>query len=224
MISRSLALLVVVLGCGTSAPSSVGDGLPTCKLAIDHSISLEKAELQQTTKGLTKESVAKVAEVANQHCTADAWSPVVMKCYVDSKTVAQLDACDALLTPDQQAKFHADVNAAVAAISSPDHGCTAALDNAMPLEIAEMKKQLPALPDGIAKVFKDASISHCRTDHWSAEVVACLAAARTTAELMPCAKLTPEQSAALDKDMQPIMQAAMAMGGGAVAHGGSATP
>ncbi len=50
-----------------------------------------------------------------------------------------------------------------------------------------------------------AMAKHCGTDAWSAELRACLAAAKTMAELDPCSKLfTPDQEKAFDAELRTL--------------------
>jgi hypothetical protein len=195
-----------LIGCSSKksdAPAAEPRAVADCQGAIDHSMSVETAEMAKGAKGLTPEIAQKIAAVAVQRCSGDGWSPAVTKCYLDGQTLEALDTCDALLTPEQSAKFHKAVSDSIAG-----QGCDGALDHAMPLEMAELRKQVPTLSDDVVKKFRDASVGHCKTDEWSPGVIGCLGSAKTAADLGKCPKLTTAQTDALDKDMRSILTAA----------------
>ncbi|MEO8704112.1 MAG: hypothetical protein ABI867_28935 [Kofleriaceae bacterium] len=84
--------------------------------------------------------------------------------------------------------------------------CAAAVENALAMSKTELKAAIPTIDDaGMAKV-KDASITRCKDDHWSADSRACMAAAKTSAEVGQCeARKTKEQR---DNLVQAITTAA----------------
>jgi hypothetical protein len=208
---------------GSGSAHVAGEG---CRAAVEHSMVVGKADLMRAAPALTEDMVAKLVAVALAHCTADAWSDEVIQCYQDGKTEAELTKCNDKLTPDQLSKFQTDATNTVTTMlgsgsDNGDHGCTAALDNALPLELDALKKS--GAPDAMLAKFKDLSIAHCKADRWSNDILACMAKVKTAGEITGCGKLTPDQTTALENDLKAAMVAMSGSGSGSGSGSAPAT-
>ena len=94
-----IALSVAAFGCKKKA-ASTGD----CATAINHSMELSKAEMKEM--GTDDKMMQRMADLGIQHCKDDKWSPDVIKCMVDAKTMADSQACYGKLTNEQQEKMN----------------------------------------------------------------------------------------------------------------------
>jgi hypothetical protein len=106
-----IALSVAAFGCKKKA-ASTGD----CATAINHSMELSKAEMKQM--GTDDKMMQRMADLGIQHCKDDKWSPEVIKCMTDAKTMADSQACYGKLTNEQQEKM----NKAAMELAAPPAG------------------------------------------------------------------------------------------------------
>ena len=115
-----IALSVLAFGCKKEA-ASTGD----CASAINHSMELSKAEMKQM--GTDDKMLQRMADLGVQHCKDDKWSPDVIKCMVDAKTMTDSQACYGKLTNEQQEKMNkaAMELAAPAAPAAPEGSAAA---------------------------------------------------------------------------------------------------
>jgi hypothetical protein len=78
--------------------------------------------------------------------------------------------------------------------AAPAADCKAAVENAMGLSAAELKKAIPSITDARIAEVKAASITRCTEDGWSGETRNCMAASRTRDDVVKCEQRnTPEQ-------------------------------
>jgi small lipoprotein (TIGR04454 family) len=96
-----LASVVSAVGCGAKSDC---DG--AIRGAVDRMVSASQSTL-------TPDGFQRVAEVAPamkdalvKSCTDDKWDKAVIACYADAKSQADMNGCDAKLTPEQQQHRH----------------------------------------------------------------------------------------------------------------------
>lgn len=93
------ALALAAFGCNKSAGG--GD----CAKAVDNTSALAKADMAKMP-GMTDQTLAKLHDLAVQHCKDDKWAGDAIKCMVDAKTETDAQACFGKLTAEQQQKMN----------------------------------------------------------------------------------------------------------------------
>jgi hypothetical protein len=89
--------------------------------------------------------------------------------------------------------------------------CTAAVNNVMTIQMAEMLKDIPADKKPFVEKMKTTMIAACKEDKWPAELVKCGAAAKDEAAFEKCGDLPEDLEKKLDTRMKPIMAEMMGM-------------
>lgn len=118
---RSMLLLVVVLAACQRHKS-------TCEPAVSGAIDRMVAEMRGKMAPPVAANIARVTpemkRSITQACETDKWSPQVIECLTHANGRMELDACDALLTPQQLANEHKRddelLKAAVQPLQQPD--------------------------------------------------------------------------------------------------------
>ncbi|MEO8841344.1 MAG: hypothetical protein ABI591_31900 [Kofleriaceae bacterium] len=118
---QSMLLLVVVLAACQRHKS-------TCEPAVSGAIDRMVGEMRGKMAAPVAANIARVVPEMKasitQACETDKWSPQVIECISNATGKLALDACDALLTPQQRANEHKrdDVllKAAVQPLQKPD--------------------------------------------------------------------------------------------------------
>ena len=118
---RSLLLLVVVLAACQRHKS-------TCEPAVSGAIDRMVVEMRGKMGPAIAANIARVVPEMKKSitlaCETDKWSPQVIECISTATGRAALDACDALLTPQQRENEHKRddelLKAAVQPLQKPD--------------------------------------------------------------------------------------------------------
>jgi hypothetical protein len=113
---NKLAYVFVALVSLTAVGCKKAGGSADCAKALDHSMELSKAEMAKM--GNDDKMMQKMKDVGLQHCKDDKWSPDVIKCMIDAKTMTDGQTCYGKLTQDQQDKM----NKAAMEIAMPQGG------------------------------------------------------------------------------------------------------
>jgi hypothetical protein len=93
-------LSLTAIGCKKQQKAGGAD----CAAAINHSMSLSKAEMEKM--GADAKMMQQMVDLGVKRCTEDKWSPEVLKCMTDAKAMADAQACYGKLTPEQQQKMN----------------------------------------------------------------------------------------------------------------------
>ena len=112
--------MFAILACGGSQKAAPPPA-PTCdQLGPATEIAITDLKAR---RDLSPEAVAKLeAEMKPQIvtlCTQDAWAPSVIKCLVDAKAMADLEACDKQMTEPQRANVNGAMEKLVASVMPP---------------------------------------------------------------------------------------------------------
>ena len=101
---RSLLLICVVLGgCQRHKASSCEQAV---SVAIDRMVSEARAKMAPTVAANIARVVPEMKKSITLACETDKWSPQVIECISTATGRVALDACDALLTPQQRENEH----------------------------------------------------------------------------------------------------------------------
>jgi hypothetical protein len=109
LVARWLAL-VLVTACGGSTPKPAPEvkGPSVCDRVADHEISLMSA-----SQKAAPEQLDPFRKLIARHCTDDHWPAQMHDCLLASATIAEGDACEKYLTPQQAQALEQDGQAAV---------------------------------------------------------------------------------------------------------------
>ena len=85
-----------------------------CDRVADHEISLMSA-----SQKVPSEQLDPFRSVIARHCTHDGWSADTQQCLLATKTIAEGNACEKLMTPQQVQALERDGEAAVQDVEAP---------------------------------------------------------------------------------------------------------
>jgi hypothetical protein len=108
-VARWLALLLMTAcGSATPPPAHEVEGPSVCDRVADHEISLMSASQKADPVELDP-----FRRLIARHCTDDHWSADMQQCLLASTTIAEGDACEKYLTPQEAQALEQDGQAAV---------------------------------------------------------------------------------------------------------------
>jgi hypothetical protein len=122
---RSMLLLVVVLAACQRHKSTCE---PAVSGAIDRMVAEMRGKMAAPVAANISRVVPEMKKSITQACETDKWSPQVIECISHATGRLALDACDALLTPQQRQNEHKRddelLKAAVQPLQKPDEDKT----------------------------------------------------------------------------------------------------
>jgi hypothetical protein len=109
-------VLLLAAACGASTPKPTPNvkGPSVCDRVADHEISLMTA-----AQKVPSEQLDPFRSVIATHCTRDGWSADMQQCLLATKTIADGNACEKLLSPEQAQALEKDGEAAVQDVEAP---------------------------------------------------------------------------------------------------------
>lgn len=127
---KAIFVLVVVALCACGKSKSGGaDKADECKQVTDHLTALQLENTKNVPEAQRDKFVSmmkRVGDVVTVNCREMKWSPEVMSCLKAMKSLADGDACQAKLTPEQKASVDKAVEDAQVQAVKEMHGSGAA--------------------------------------------------------------------------------------------------
>lgn len=113
-------IFVVLAACGGSPKSAATPTSepPSCVRVADHLIDLLSAD----AKGAPPEKIKQVHDEVRDHCVNDLWSAKLQRCMLDATKPNDLEKCNDLMTPAQQAAMAGPNDSGPPAAAAPAPG------------------------------------------------------------------------------------------------------